>query len=270
MVDQLVEGGADLLFDTVEEYTDTYRPLLFGIGAFCVGRYFFQNKILPAIFSGYGRNCGAICNGIVHLGALTATSVYEILNAKRMEAQVFDPEGYEAYPDHLLAFYLFCMAFHFQSAIMQPDDGIGVSMWIHHFLTVILLTFSWWTNHLMHGLFVLYIHDVSDIPMFTIRLLRAFDGSNRKNENSGGALANAQIFMFPSLVVVWFYLRIYYFAKFIHGLYYDFYGSRGYMYVTDHTMVYALCGLWCLNLYWLFFMLHKAYGFIFAPNIKRK
>jgi hypothetical protein len=72
-------------------------------------------------------------------------------------------------------------------------------MKVHHMATILLLAVSWSHNFHFYGCFVLFIHDVSDVPMFAVRLLRDSAAPHAKAK---------QLFVVPVLLFTWIYYRV--------------------------------------------------------------
>jgi hypothetical protein len=68
---------------------------------------------------------------------------------------------------------------------------------IHHMVTLMLLGVSWIQNLTAIGIWILFVHDLTDVPMFIIRILR------KKN-----AIIYRQGFVAISVMIMWFYYRV--------------------------------------------------------------
>lgn len=68
---------------------------------------------------------------------------------------------------------------------------------IHHMVTLMLLGVSWVKNLTPFGMWILFIHDVTDVPMFIVRMLR------KKNANFLRVVIVA-----VSVLITWAYYRV--------------------------------------------------------------
>jgi len=120
----------------------------------------------------------------------------------------------------------------------------------HHMITLMLIGFSWVYNYVTIGIFILFIHDVTDVPMFVIRILR------KKN-----APESKQFLVAGFVIVLWSYYRV------ISMLYIliDIYNVAFVKYVdiipdrvSAYCCFYGLVALWTLNVYWTSLVIVKA------------
>jgi hypothetical protein len=78
---------------------------------------------------------------------------------------------------------------------------------IHHMVTLLLLALSWTQNLRVIGIFILFIHDLTDVPMFILRILR------RKN-----AQFYKQVFSAIMVLWMWSYYRVWKMSQFTWGV----------------------------------------------------
>jgi len=134
---------------------------------------------------------------------------------------------------------------HGQAMYFQPRNDLSQTLWVHHILTIILLTSSWWSGYHHIGGFIMYIHDISDIPVHLVRLVRYchFHGSQADV---------LQMLIMPVLLIAWFYYRIFVFGDFIYS-------------ISDQIWFFLpLTGLWSLHVYWFGLMVQKSAQFLMS------
>jgi hypothetical protein len=101
---------------------------------------------------------------------------------------------------------------------------------------------SWYFGYMEYGAFVMYIHDMSDIPLYVTRLL--------KNTNAPQWL---QLCFVPFPLVSWFVFRLVLLPKYI----YVWYFSQTIAPFMKFYCIPCLVVLYCLHLYWFLLMLKK-------------
>lgn len=87
---------------------------------------------------------------------------------------------------------------------LKPEDVvISVMIMVHHSVTVSLLALSW-LHHQAFGVSVLFIHDLTDVSMFVVRIVRKLN-------------YRMAVQAFPAVVtmVMWLYYRVFYFGLII-------------------------------------------------------
>jgi hypothetical protein len=72
---------------------------------------------------------------------------------------------------------------------------------VHHILTVVLIGLSWIGNYTGTGAVVMFINDVTDVPMFALRIMR---------RNSAPMILQA--FLAVIVVTTWVFYRVFYMA----------------------------------------------------------
>ena len=152
----------------------------------------------------------------------------------------------------LLATYLIDTCFFVTSfqRTQRSSACLRSMMKVHHMATILLLAVSWSHNFQFYGCFVLFIHDVSDVPMFAVRLLRDSAAPHAKAK---------QLFVVPVLLFTWIYYRVGWLGALICQT--AVMTANGAP--DDPSWLYkALCGvflfvLWTFNVYWTSLVVKK-------------
>lgn len=118
----------------------------------------------------------------------------------------------------------------------------------HHMITLLLIGFSWVHNYTPLGIFILFIHDVTDVPMFVIRILRRKNASAAKNNG-------------VAVIVIgsWLYYRVFSMFWILSDIY-----IVGTTHIVPDVLsgcacFLGLCALWTLNVYWTGLVVFKAF-----------
>ena len=131
-------------------------------------------------------------------------------------------------------------------------------MLVHHIVTAILCFTSWKFGYVKIGSLVMFLHDVSDIPL---DLVRIFGQLNWKN---------LQLIAFGATLLSWLYWRLYWFpTKVLYSIAVDSksliqvhscrIGSCPLSAVPERIPFLVLLGtLLCLHFVWFWLMLRKA------------
>jgi len=124
-------------------------------------------------------------------------------------------------------------------------------MLFHHTCTISLIFFSYITNHSQIGAMVMILHDAADIVVYIIR--------TRVNSDEAGPI---KVFYGVSLLVVYFYMRLFVFGKLILCCLEN---------QTDWNLMYTtlwrfMCFLYLIHCYWLFLILKKIYNALFKKE----
>lgn len=124
-------------------------------------------------------------------------------------------------------------------------------MTLHHMVTILLVLFSWYFHVTTIGSLVMFANDVTDIPMFLLRMQREKEGKGRESAY--------QIFMAGVVFVSWIYYRLVFMTRltlavFIAGcsnVQYDlwFFERLG--------CIVGLCVLLAMNTYWISLLTRK-------------
>lgn len=110
-------------------------------------------------------------------------------------------------PKYLDEFYLFKLSYHFFelafTTIKQSDRPDFPEYFFHHFMTWSLIFFSYSLNMMPVGAAVMILHDVSDLSVTLFKL--TIDWTS----------IYLQSFTYGSMLVVWMYLRLWYFPGYV-------------------------------------------------------
>jgi len=131
---------------------------------------------------------------------------------------------------------------------LHPNRVVIASMIkIHHMVTIMLLGVSWIYSFTAFGMIILFIHDVTDVPMFVVRILR----------RPGVALSTRVSLLAVAVVMTWMYFRVYWMGFYIV----DGYTRRHQCPLNLVTPVWTALGgmvvLWCFNVYWTALVVYK-------------
>jgi hypothetical protein len=159
----------------------------------------------------------------------------------------------------LSVMYTLQFVHHVQEMIFEPTAELGIDIWIHHAATVLLIVLSWYGEFRLGGAFVMYIHDVSDILIYLVRIVRTLDKSTYTKTAINPFAQHLQTALMPFLLVGWFYYRIHLFAYFIRDVYYNIIPMIDNVHMTQLSLLVAL---WCLHCFWFVMILKKCYHFI--------
>lgn len=137
---------------------------------------------------------------------------------------------------------------------LHPNRIVIASMIkIHHMVTILLLAVSWIYNFTSFGMIILFIHDVTDVPMFVIRILR------RQGVSSSSI---RQILVGVGVATSWIYFRVYWLGFYIVHAY--TFSIQHYDDVKKFKLTNAfwmsiggMSVLWCFNVYWTFLVIYK-------------
>lgn len=115
----------------------------------------------------------------------------------------------------------------------------------HHVITLLLLGLSYTYHVWTWGLIVMYFHDVTDVSMFAIRLLRKSRHYSRPRE----------LVVFFNVVVWWSYYRVYWFGWHVWRTLFD---ERTYVGPFIWKMcILGMTVLWTFNMYWTSLVIYK-------------
>jgi len=115
---------------------------------------------------------------------------------------------------------------------------------IHHMVTLMLLGLSWTQNFTACGIWILFVHDLTDVPMFMIRILR------RKN-----LPFTKQFFVAVVVMWMWLYYRVWCLFFFILEVL-RWYGQVERPFVAE-ACIGGLIILFSFNCYWTFLVWSK-------------
>lgn len=118
-------------------------------------------------------------------------------------------------------------------------------MLIHHFITLVLLLFSWMLGYHRIGLMVLFSHDACD-PFLEVGKISNYLGR-----------ANVGIVSFVGLVTSWIVLRLMFFPTIIYTCYFES------MIITGHIVT----GFWLMSTFLIVLQLLHIYWFYLIINV---
>lgn len=130
-------------------------------------------------------------------------------------------------------------------------------MFIHHLVTILLLTFSWACNFVRIGTLVLVIHDFADIPLEGAKICRYIKASDLVSNSVFGVFTLSWIFsrlgLLPTRVIA----------------YTSFYGLQAIeMFPAYYIFNALLICLQVLHVIWTILILRIAYNAIYADGVK--
>lgn len=133
----------------------------------------------------------------------------------------------------------------------------------HHMVTILLLAISWSYNVHFYGIFVMFIHDLTDVPMFVVRLLRL------KNPPD---LNMKQMFVVPVILFTWLYYRVFLFGQLILDVVTS---NVSHLQNPDNVTAKWCCilgmsVLWCFNVYWTALVAKKTVQTIVSQDGTKK
>jgi hypothetical protein len=128
-------------------------------------------------------------------------------------------------------------------------------MFIHHLCTIYLVSYSYLSNKMRIGIWVLLVHDLSDVFLELAKLTKYMD-----------------LKVLPDIIFVLFALSflvtrlIIFPGRVIHSCFADYWetSEKGF-----HSLVYFLCVLVCLHCYWMFLILRMIYKFIAVGEVEK-
>lgn len=129
---------------------------------------------------------------------------------------------------------------------------------IHHMATILLLAVSWMYNAHYYGCYVMFLHDITDVSMFAVRLLR---------QGHTPHLYWKQLFVVPVILATWIYYRVFLFGSLIGQL---LYAVATHEPTATHVMpswymaacVVSMGVLWIFNVYWTSLVVRKAWSIV--------
>lgn len=119
---------------------------------------------------------------------------------------------------------------------------------IHHMVTLLLIGISWMKNFVNVGVCVLFIHDVSDVSMFALRII---------HKNKSGL---SQIVVSACCVLItWGYYRIFMMGTIIHDAIVAMGTTPSEFVVHGWICISSLFVLFMLNVYWTCLVIFKIF-----------
>jgi hypothetical protein len=136
------------------------------------------------------------------------------LGGKYERLELLDDYPCPSVPDYLNEFYLFKLGYYSHELIFhtifhrhRPDF---TEMVLHHFVTVVLVFFSYTTNQTKIGAIVLLCHGFSDIWTANMKIMYEFSGKVVQllcYSMMLGSFVYTRIYVFPFVIIWQYYLR---------------------------------------------------------------
>lgn len=155
--------------------------------------------------------------------------------------------------DELKTVYLLQLGYHIAETILHisaPRKSDYYEMILHHIATISLTAYSYVFNYLRIGVLIMFVHDISDIFVYICK--------------STSELKYVPIGTFIVMVSTWVYYRIYVLVQLIQNIYQETPNQP--VYLT--YMMYVLCVLQCLHVWWLYLMGRIAYNLVVHDKIE--
>jgi hypothetical protein len=122
---------------------------------------------------------------------------------------------------------------------------------VHHILTVLLISLSWVYGLSSVGSTVMFINDVTDVPMFILRIIR-----RRKFS------ILSQFPLVCIIITTWLYYRVFYMGHVVYELYSNFLLNNPLTYqIPPITCAIFLNILLIFNTYWTYLVISKTIKF---------
>lgn len=117
---------------------------------------------------------------------------------------------------------------------------------MHHLVTGTLLFLSLTYRYVSVGIFVIYVHSISDIPMYLLRHIRRYTANK-----------TWQIPLVVWTVISWVYYRLWLMGCLVYQCFYFVHLVPQEQHVWAYTCIGALIVLLCLNLFWWVLLMRK-------------
>ena len=128
---------------------------------------------------------------------------------------------------------------------------------IHHMVTLMLIGLSWIYDYAPYGIFIMFIHDLTDVSMFVVRILRKTTVSRVLEDST--TLDSKIVFAGIVVMLTWFYYRVVVMAIMVYEIYVHVMERElSERYYSGMTCVVCLGVLWLLNVYWTTLVIVKA------------
>ncbi|XP_077176028.1 ceramide synthase 2 [Paroedura picta] len=127
---------------------------------------------------------------------------------------------------------------------------------IHHVATIILITFSWYTNYIRAGTLVMALHDASD---YLLESAKMFNYAGWKNTCNNLFIVFSVVFIISRLIIFPFWILH---CTVIYPL--DIYPPFfGYYFFNSMMIV-----LQCLHIFWAYYIVRMAHKFLTGKVVK--
>jgi len=155
--------------------------------------------------------------------------------------------------EDLVWLYVVATGYHLSEVTFQVMFDLGkpdfVEMMVHHIITVMLVVASFLFNYVHIGTLVMFIHDVSDIPGYLIKI------------TVDTRFTTVTFCLYLTLLVAWGYFRLYCFPRYIlASLFHESQDS----FAMKFGFLSGLSLLLCLHIFWYTKFLHMGYTFFIS------
>lgn len=117
---------------------------------------------------------------------------------------------------------------------------------MHHLVTGTLLSVSFAYKYVWVGIFVMYVHSISDIPMYLLRYVRRQTTDKKW-----------QIPLVGWTLVSWLYYRLWFMGSLVYYCFLFVHILSEEQYVAAYTCIGSLIALFLLNLFWWLLLVYK-------------
>jgi hypothetical protein len=147
---------------------------------------------------------------------------------------------------YLLIYYEIQIAYRILDFILQVKHkrrNDFLEMMIHHTVTLILFTWSYYVLHTKFGIIIAFLHDVSDVTTYLVKLF------------VDTKYTTTTLSLYVTTLIFWFYFRLICFPLIIYNMYYSNFSHRiGGLVLFPFLLV--------LHVYWYVLLLLMGYKFI--------
>ncbi|EIJ89009.1 very-long-chain ceramide synthase [Nematocida parisii] len=177
---------------------------------------------------------------------------------------IFSPFGItlqwdnNATPSKINLYYMLAMVYYsgsFITMFFEEKQSDFYLMIYHHFVTLVLVCFSYRYNFLRYGAFIMFLHDVSD-PWMDSAKIAVYLGYQK--------LGNILFIIFAGLFII---PRIFIYSTMILIPGYGFLWEFNSMYLVPIWIL--LLGVFLLNAYWSVLIIRMAFDFIKQGNVTK-
>ena len=168
-------------------------------------------------------------------------------------------------PRHLDNFYLFKLSYHLyelgHTLVLDRHRLDFVEYLLHHFLTFVLILFSYSVGYLPVGAAVMVLHDVTDLAVSIFKLTI---------DITPGVI---QAIGYVVMVVPWVYFRLWYFPFHLIARipqeYMNWHGAKKNFQLVSMLSAF-LCALCCLHVFWFYLMVKGLVKRMMSKNWKEQ
>ena len=158
------------------------------------------------------------------------------------------------WPLHEITFYhrliyIINLSYHTHSLIYLFLIGLKRNdrneMLIHHLVTIFIILLSWYAKFIYIGIVVMFLHNISDISTYAIKVLIDTDCNN------------LTIILFIAVLLTWGWTRLYVLPNIIRQIYINVPSLIGRS--NTNIFIVLLGTLFCLHIYWYGLVLNMGY-----------